>query len=250
MAEGKGFEPSIQFPVYWFSKPAPSATRPPLRTGPGAARISRGRPGKTAGMYGLGPPSSTALKPPESDKNHPTAALPHPFATDIIGEVIFSRRRTRLPKPPPPPAAAAPAPDSATEAPLRGLPVILLMALGTLGQLALNIVLPSLPAIGADLHVPHGGERLVLSVFLIGFAGGQLLVGPLSDRFGRAAHPYPRLAVIHPPRCRRRAHGIDRVAAGSATAAGAGVPPPGLWLPAPLRATHFKARHWCGFSAC
>lgn len=100
-----------------------------------------------------------------------------------------------MPKPPPPPAAAAPAPDSATEAPLRGLPVILLMALGTLGQLALNIVLPSLPAIGADLHVPHGGERLVLSVFLIGFAGGQLLVGPLSDRFGRRRILIPGLLL-------------------------------------------------------
>lgn len=69
------------------------------------------------------------------------------------------------------------------------------MALGTLGQLALNIVLPSLPAIGADLNVPHGGERLVLSVFLIGFAGGQLLVGPLSDRFGRRLILIPGLLL-------------------------------------------------------
>lgn len=69
------------------------------------------------------------------------------------------------------------------------------MALGTLGQLALNVVLPSLPAIGAELNVMAGGERLVLSVFLIGFAGGQLLVGPLSDRFGRRRILIPGLAL-------------------------------------------------------
>jgi len=75
------------------------------------------------------------------------------------------------------------------------LAVGLLMALGTLGQLALNIVLPSLPAIGVELNVPAGGERLVLSVFLIGFASGQLLVGPLSDRFGRRRVLIPGLAL-------------------------------------------------------
>ena len=73
--------------------------------------------------------------------------------------------------------------------------VVLLMTLGTLGQLALNIVLPSLPAIGAELQTAPGAERLVLSVFLIGFAGGQLLVGPLSDRFGRRVILLPGLAL-------------------------------------------------------
>jgi hypothetical protein len=33
VAEGVGFEPTIRFPVYTLSKRAPSATRPPLRTG-------------------------------------------------------------------------------------------------------------------------------------------------------------------------------------------------------------------------
>src|SRR4051794_32148523 len=43
VAEREGFEPSIQlWTVYWFSKPAPSASRPPLQI------VSRGegRPGK------------------------------------------------------------------------------------------------------------------------------------------------------------------------------------------------------------
>lgn len=79
--------------------------------------------------------------------------------------------------------------------PLSRLAIVLLMALGTLGQLALNIVLPSLPAIGAELNVVPGGERLVLSVFLLGFASSQLLVGPLSDRFGRRRILIPGLAL-------------------------------------------------------
>ena len=33
VAEGVGFEPTIRFPVYTLSKRAPSATRPPLRSG-------------------------------------------------------------------------------------------------------------------------------------------------------------------------------------------------------------------------
>jgi len=78
---------------------------------------------------------------------------------------------------------------------LSPISVGLLMALGTMGQLSINIVLPSLPAISAELQVAPGAERLVLSVFLIGFAGGQLLVGPLSDRFGRRRILIPGLAI-------------------------------------------------------
>ncbi len=96
---------------------------------------------------------------------------------------------------PAPPRDATSTPDDGPVRPLGRLVVILLMALGTLGQLALNIVLPSLPAIGADLDVVPGGERLILTAFLIGFAGGQLLVGPLSDRFGRRRILIPGLAV-------------------------------------------------------
>ena len=69
------------------------------------------------------------------------------------------------------------------------------MALGTMGQLSINIILPSLPAIGSELQVALGAERLVLSVFLFGFAGGQLIVGPLSDRFGRRRILIPGLVI-------------------------------------------------------
>ena len=84
---------------------------------------------------------------------------------------------------------------SAAVSPLSPISVGLLMALGTMGQLSINIILPSLPAIGSELQVALGAERLVLSVFLFGFAGGQLIVGPLSDRFGRRQILIPGLVI-------------------------------------------------------
>jgi len=54
-----------------------------------------------------------------------------------------------------------------------------------MGTLATNIFLPSLPSIAADLHVSSAAVTSTISVFLGVFAVGQLIVGPLSDRFGR-----------------------------------------------------------------
>ncbi len=59
----------------------------------------------------------------------------------------------------------------------------LLMALTAL---SVDVMLPALPQIGRSLGVVHGNDRqLVLSVYLAGFALGQFLFGPISDRFGR-----------------------------------------------------------------
>tara|TARA_R110002126_G_C10488881_1_gene503079 strand:- start:11111 stop:12364 length:1254 start_codon:yes stop_codon:yes gene_type:complete len=64
--------------------------------------------------------------------------------------------------------------------------VYLLAGLAALGTLSTNIILPSFPSISADLNVPSIRLSLTLSVFFLVFAGGQLLVGPLSDRIGRS----------------------------------------------------------------
>ena len=58
-------------------------------------------------------------------------------------------------------------------------------AFAATGILATNIFLPSLPAIAADLHVSSAAVTSTITVFLAIFAVGQLIVGPLSDRFGR-----------------------------------------------------------------
>src|SRR5215218_8692889 len=51
--------------------------------------------------------------------------------------------------------------------------------------LSTNIFLPSLPAIAADLGVSSAAVTSTITVFLAILAVGQLIVGPLSDRFGR-----------------------------------------------------------------
>ncbi len=62
---------------------------------------------------------------------------------------------------------------------------LLLALLTSLGPLATDMYLPSLPAIADDFGASISGVQITLSLFLIGFAGGQLIYGPVADRFGR-----------------------------------------------------------------
>ena len=62
---------------------------------------------------------------------------------------------------------------------------VLVVALTSLGPLSTDFYLPALPAIARALQTDSAGVQLTLSVYLLGFGAGQLLVGPLSDRFGR-----------------------------------------------------------------
>ncbi len=62
---------------------------------------------------------------------------------------------------------------------------VLLALLTSLGPLSTDMYLPSLPAIAAELGVGAAEVQLTLSAFLLGFAAGQILYGPISDRRGR-----------------------------------------------------------------
>jgi MFS transporter, DHA1 family, multidrug resistance protein len=66
----------------------------------------------------------------------------------------------------------------------RGI-LFLLAGLAALGALATNIILPAFLRIGANLAVSSQELGLTLSSFFVAFAFGQVLAGPLSDRFGR-----------------------------------------------------------------
>ena len=65
------------------------------------------------------------------------------------------------------------------------LPIAVLSLLAAMGTLATNILLPSLPQIAISLNVTSAAVTSAITVFLAVFGLGQLLVGPLSDRYGR-----------------------------------------------------------------
>lgn len=63
--------------------------------------------------------------------------------------------------------------------------IVLLLLITALGQMAVDIYLPSMPSMQSTLNTSKDYIQLTLSVFTIGFGVSQLLYGPLSDRFGR-----------------------------------------------------------------
>lgn len=64
--------------------------------------------------------------------------------------------------------------------------IILVAMLSSVVALGTDIMLPGLTIIGQDLNVSDpNAVHYVVTVFFLGFASGQLLVGPLSDSFGR-----------------------------------------------------------------
>jgi MFS transporter, DHA1 family, multidrug resistance protein len=63
--------------------------------------------------------------------------------------------------------------------------ICLLAASVALPSLSIDSCLASLPVIGVSLGVRPADTVTILSLFMVGFASGQLAFGPLSDRLGR-----------------------------------------------------------------
>jgi predicted MFS family arabinose efflux permease len=61
----------------------------------------------------------------------------------------------------------------------------LLLALAFLTHLDLRILAPVLPAIAVSLHTTPGAVGLAMTSYALAFGAGQLVFGPLADRFGR-----------------------------------------------------------------
>src|SRR4029078_13248410 len=100
---------------------------------------------------------------------------------------------------------ASPRADASSTA----LQIAVLAGLAATGTLATNILLPSLPQMAASLNVTSAAVTSAITVFLAVFAVGQLVVGPISDRYGRR---WPVLcAHTVCGRCRRLLPGADRI---------------------------------------
>jgi len=74
--------------------------------------------------------------------------------------------------------------------------IVVLGALVALGPLTIDMYLPALPKIAADLSVSSSVAQLTLTGTLAGLALGQLIVGPLSDSLGRR-RPLMAGIVLH-----------------------------------------------------
>ncbi|TSJ38737.1 multidrug effflux MFS transporter [Mucilaginibacter corticis] len=73
--------------------------------------------------------------------------------------------------------------------------VLILGALTALGPFSIDMYLPGFPAIAKSLHTTTAEVSLSLSSFFVGLAAGQLLYGPLLDKYGRKKPLYFGLSL-------------------------------------------------------
>ncbi len=104
------------------------------------------------------PAAAMPLVPPAEATAAPAAAMPPVPPTE-------------------PPPAAVYRPDARY--------VLMLGFMAALPAFSTDMYLPSLPDVARDLHTTATGAQLTMTAMMLGGAVGQLVVGPLSDRFGR-----------------------------------------------------------------
>jgi len=73
---------------------------------------------------------------------------------------------------------------------------VLLGALIALPALGTDFFVPSLPALAASLSIDAAAAQLTVTTYFAGLAAGQLLWGPLSDRYGRKPVLFAGLAIM------------------------------------------------------
>lgn len=73
--------------------------------------------------------------------------------------------------------------------------ILILGTLSTISPFSIDMYLPGFPAIASDLHTSISQVQLSLTAYLIGISMGQLLYGPLLDRFGRKLPLYVGLIL-------------------------------------------------------
>jgi MFS transporter, DHA1 family, multidrug resistance protein len=73
--------------------------------------------------------------------------------------------------------------------------VLILGLLSTISPFSIDMYLPGFPAIARDLQTTIASVQLSLTSYFIGIAAGQMLYGPLLDRFGRKPPLYVGLSI-------------------------------------------------------
>jgi DHA1 family bicyclomycin/chloramphenicol resistance-like MFS transporter len=73
--------------------------------------------------------------------------------------------------------------------------ILVLGLLSAIGPFSIDMYLPGFPSIAADLHTTVAKISLSLSSFFIGISFGQMLYGPLLDRYGRKKPLYVGLTA-------------------------------------------------------
>jgi DHA1 family bicyclomycin/chloramphenicol resistance-like MFS transporter len=80
----------------------------------------------------------------------------------------------------------APTPRPGRELPPVSPPPLLILVISTaIGSLGMHMVVPALPEMAHVFGIPLADIGYVVTAYLIGLSSAQLLIGPLSDRFGR-----------------------------------------------------------------
>jgi len=72
-----------------------------------------------------------------------------------------------------------------TKQSITKLPLLTLVLLVSFGSVCAVLFTPGLPAIAKHFGISMSDAQLTISLFLVGYALGQLLYGPLANRFGR-----------------------------------------------------------------
>ena len=78
----------------------------------------------------------------------------------------------------------------------RAVYIVILGTLTALGPFTIDMYLPAFPSIETQFNVDAAQVQLTLTGTMVGFALGQLIVGPLSDRLGRK-NPLVIAAIVH-----------------------------------------------------
>jgi DHA1 family bicyclomycin/chloramphenicol resistance-like MFS transporter len=77
-------------------------------------------------------------------------------------------------------------PEAAATSPIAGVRLlVLLIAMSSVGPLSINVIVPAIPGLAVSLHADPAVVQLTISLYFAGLASAQLVLGALSDRFGR-----------------------------------------------------------------